>query len=46
MKVILLLLWIKLLDITIDQRHKFDKRVETICKNAVKQFNIMYTFEI
>ncbi len=32
---------VKLLGITIDQKLKFDKHVNNLCKNAARQINIM-----
>ena len=36
---------VKLLGITIDDKLKFDKHVDIICKNAARQLNIMYRFK-
>ncbi len=35
----------KLLGITIDNKLKFDKQVEILCKNAARQLNILYRFK-
>ncbi len=35
----------KLLGITIDQKHEFDKHIDNLCKNAARQINIMYRFK-
>ncbi len=36
---------VKLLGITIDEKLKFDKPVNIICKKAVRQINVMYHFK-
>ncbi len=36
---------VKLLGITIDQKLKFDKHIDNLCKNSAKQINIMYRFK-
>ncbi len=36
---------VKLLGITIDQKLKFDKHIDNLCKNAAMQINIMYRFK-
>ncbi len=36
---------LKLFGITIDQKLKFDKHVDNLCKNAARQINIMYRFK-
>ncbi len=33
---------VKLLGITIDQKLKFDKHIDNLCKNAARQINIIY----
>ncbi len=33
---------VKLLGIRIDQKLKFDKHIDNLCKNAARQINIMY----
>ncbi len=35
---------VKLLGIIIDQKLKFDKHIDNLCKNAARQINIMYRF--
>ncbi len=35
---------VKLLGITVDDSLKFDKHIDTICKNASRQINVMYRF--
>ncbi len=35
----------KLLGITIDQKLKFDKHIDNLCKNAARQINILYRFK-
>ncbi len=35
----------KLLGLTIDQKHEFDKHIDNLCKNAARQINIMYRFK-
>ncbi len=37
---------IKLLGITIDNKHKFDVHIDILCKNAARQINILYRFII
>ncbi len=36
---------VKLFGITIDEKLKFDKHVNIICKKAVRQINVMYHFK-
>ncbi len=36
---------VKFLRITIDQKLKFDKNIDNLCKNAARQINIMYRFK-
>ncbi len=36
---------VDLLGMTIDQKLKFDKHVDKICKNAARQLNVMYRFK-
>ena len=36
---------VKLLGITIDERLKFDRHVDILCKKAAKQLNVMYRFK-
>ncbi len=36
---------VKFLGITIDQKLKFDKLIDNLCKNAAMQINIMYRFK-
>ncbi len=36
---------VKLLDITIDQKLKFDKHIDNLCKNAARQINVIYRFK-
>ncbi len=36
---------VKLLGITIDEKLKFDKHVNIICKNPARQINVMYHFK-
>ncbi len=36
---------VKLLGITIDDKLKFDKHVDILCKKAAKQLNVMYRFK-
>ncbi len=36
---------VKLLGITIDDKLKFDKQVDILCKNAARQLNILYRFK-
>ncbi len=36
---------VKLLGITIDDKLKFDKQVDILCKNAASQLNILYSFK-
>ncbi len=36
---------VKLLGITIDEKLKFDKHVDILCKKAAKQLNVMYRFK-
>ncbi len=36
---------VKLLSITIDEKLKFDKHVNIICKKAARQINVMYRFK-
>jgi hypothetical protein len=36
---------VKLLGITIDDKLKFDKQVDIICKNAARQLNVIYRFK-
>ncbi len=35
---------VKLLGITIDDKLKFDKHIDILCKNAAKQINVLYRF--
>ncbi len=35
---------IKLLGITIDDKLKFNKHIDTLCKNAARQINVLYRF--
>ncbi len=35
---------IKLLGTTIDDKHKFDKHIDILCKNAARQINVLYRF--
>ena len=36
---------VKLLGITIDDKLKFDKHIDTLCKNAAKQLNVLHRFK-
>ncbi len=36
---------VKILGITIDQKHKLDKQIYNLCKNAARQINIIYRFK-
>ncbi len=36
---------VKLLGITIDDKLKFDKKVDILCKNAARQLTILYRFK-
>ncbi len=36
---------VKLLGITIDDKLKFDKQVDILCKNAARQLNVLYRFK-
>ncbi len=36
---------VKLLDITINQKLKFEKHIDNLCINAARQINIMYKFK-
>ncbi len=36
---------VKLPGITIDQKFKFDKNIDNLCKNTARQINIMYRFK-
>ncbi len=36
--------YVKLLGITIDDKLKFDKHIDILCKNASRQINVMYRF--
>ncbi len=36
---------LKLLGITIDEKLKFDKHVNIICKKGARQINVMYRFK-
>ncbi len=36
---------VKLLGITIDDKFKFDKQVDLLCKNAARQLNVLYRFK-
>ncbi len=35
---------IKLLGISIDDKRKFDKHIDILCKNAARQINVLYRF--
>ncbi len=37
---------VKLLGITIDNKLKFDKQVDLLCKNSARQLNVLYRFNV